>query len=740
VSPTDTALSHRLRDFALSGGQSADEARAIVGLALSTDDLSVVTGARAADVIERYPDVLGDVFKPRIDAYCERLAERITLMHRIDSLGAAETSPRAILDFTQAGEGQLELASIDFEALHNARIKANHKAEGAKRVLDTFGWDQLDPTLTSDLEHITNELVARADEFQAEALFVDDAQERGYVLGVQVHVDASGQIRPRAEVGPLMRHQAEISLTKALPSGAGAEWDIEWPLQFDGASIGLALYVGTLVAQGGFRSDPLLAATGEIDINERVQRVTGIAAKLEAARRRGIRRVLLPEANREEAQATEAATDPNLKLIFVTRVGEIATALAQISAEPEMVHADRVIACRKLIPRYDLRIRKERELANAHRFEVGNNDSQTAIDVFTGEKGTVRAVGKGNSARKKAQQLIDENFPTHESKSHPPLRFNVPDEPMERRIRESLVDATAAELPTGKGQSLAFRLTRGATHATVVVYDSGRAVLQAGKDPAYSELAAILDQALSSIGGLTISDATELDGSPTPTAPALDEPHIGTDESGKGDYFGPLVSAAVFADQETATALAQLGVRDSKKLTDKSVRRLAAEIKRIAHGRYAVTRIGPERFNSLYAQMKSEGKNMNTLLAWGHARSVEDLLENGVRAKFVVVDQFADVRYMEQKILADTRESGMELILFPKAEADIAVAAASILARDNFLDWLEQESRRLNVTLPKGASDQVVAAGREIVARYGEERLRRVAKVSFKTTEKVLAG
>jgi ribonuclease HIII len=119
---------------------------------------------------------------------------------------------------------------------------------------------------------------------------------------------------------------------------------------------------------------------------------------------------------------------------------------------------------------------------------------------------------------------------------------------------------------------------------------------------------------------------------------------------------------------------------------------------------------------------------------------LEDLLAKGVKPEFAVVDQFADARYIEQRILADTRQSGLEIKQFPKAEADIAVAAASVLAREAFLEWLERESARTKVTLPKGASPQVIAAAREIVARYGRERLDDLAKTSFKTTEKVLAA
>ncbi len=106
-------------------------------------------------------------------------------------------------------------------------------------------------------------------------------------------------------------------------------------------------------------------------------------------------------------------------------------------------------------------------------------------------------------------------------------------------------------------------------------------------------------------------------------------PVIGTDESGKGDYFGPLVCAAVCVDQTTAEILLSIGVRDSKTCTDREIRELAEQIKKLCAGRFEIIEISPEKYNRLYGQMKKEGKNLNTLLAWGHAKAIEELLNNG---------------------------------------------------------------------------------------------------------------
>jgi ribonuclease HIII len=174
-----------------------------------------------------------------------------------------------------------------------------------------------------------------------------------------------------------------------------------------------------------------------------------------------------------------------------------------------------------------------------------------------------------------------------------------------------------------------------------------------------------------------------------------------------------------------------IGVADSKKLSDMRVTKLAPQIRQRV--RFTITVLAPPRYNDLYEQFRREGRRLNDLLAWAHARSLEDLLAAGSDPAYAIVDQFADARVIERRLLAGTRERGLRVVQFPRAEADVAVAAASILARDEFL-------RRLG-GLPKGGgSVQVVAAGREIATRGGEGALRRLAKLHFATTARVLGG
>ena len=204
---------------------------------------------------------------------------------------------------------------------------------------------------------------------------------------------------------------------------------------------------------------------------------------------------------------------------------------------------------------------------------------------------------------------------------------------------------------------------------------------------------------------------------------------IGIDESGKGDYFGPLVIAAVFVTPALEQDLALMQVRDSKKISDGRILELAPDIRLLCpHSHVA---IGPQRYNELYAKIK----NLNRLLAWGHARALENLLQQ-VECDLAIADQFGD----ERLILNALQEKGKQIRLVQrtKAESDLAVAAASILARAEFLQRLDRLSQELNTTLPKGASPAVELAGRMVVKKYGRDRLGTVAKLHFKTTKQVL--
>ena len=211
-------------------------------------------------------------------------------------------------------------------------------------------------------------------------------------------------------------------------------------------------------------------------------------------------------------------------------------------------------------------------------------------------------------------------------------------------------------------------------------------------------------------------------------------PHIGTDEVGKGDYFGPLVVAGALVPVDAVDSLQILGVRDSKLLSDTTVRNLASQI-RILLGRHRVEEItiSPLKYNALYQKMR----NVNRILGWAHARAIENLLSNGEGCTMAVADQFGDPGYIRDSLMA--RGKRIDLKQTIKAERDLAVAAASILARDIFLHKREEMSECYGVVFPKGATD-VVPFGKKLVEEQGLNILPHVSKLHFSTTSEITGG
>lgn len=208
------------------------------------------------------------------------------------------------------------------------------------------------------------------------------------------------------------------------------------------------------------------------------------------------------------------------------------------------------------------------------------------------------------------------------------------------------------------------------------------------------------------------------------------ESWMGSDESGKGDYFGPLVVASVYVNAEIAQKLIDLGVKDCKKVTDKKAIELAAKIKNATF--FDVVVIGNKKYNELYSRFN----NLNTMLGWAHARAIENLL-NKKECNYALVDQFADQKVIKSSLMAKGKD--IQLKQRHKAEDDIAVAAASILARAEFVNRLAKMSLQYELELPKGASSKVLDQARLYVKKYGQEALENVAKLHFKSTKQVLA-
>ena len=209
---------------------------------------------------------------------------------------------------------------------------------------------------------------------------------------------------------------------------------------------------------------------------------------------------------------------------------------------------------------------------------------------------------------------------------------------------------------------------------------------------------------------------------PTPTPAAW----IGIDETGKGDFFGPLVVAAACVRLDQLALLAELGVGDSKAIDDRRVEAIAAQLEHVVVSELLV--LMPPQYNELYGRIG----NLNHLLAWGHA-TVGAKLAAKTDAALVLSDQFAK----RDLITSRLRRQGCALPFLQRtrAEDDPAVGAASILARARFLGAMRSLEKSAGVRLHKGAGPPVIQAGRVIVAQHGRDKLAEVAKLHFKTME-----
>lgn len=215
--------------------------------------------------------------------------------------------------------------------------------------------------------------------------------------------------------------------------------------------------------------------------------------------------------------------------------------------------------------------------------------------------------------------------------------------------------------------------------------------------------------------------------------PDLLLPRLGVDESGKGDFFGPLCVAGVYVNAAVVEAWKEAGVRDSKNISsDRKIAALAELIRETPGCVTSVVPIGNESYNRLYAKMRS----VNPLLAWGHARVIENLMLQKHRMNpppvRAISDQFAsDKNTVAKALMSLGRE--IELVQRHKAEADLAVAAASILARHEFVTRLAALEIQFGMKLPKGASAAVDQAAKDFIGKFGVDGLAKVSKMHFRT-------
>ncbi len=261
----------------------------------------------------------------------------------------------------------------------------------------------------------------------------------------------------------------------------------------------------------------------------------------------------------------------------------------------------------------------------------------------------------------------------------------------------------------------------------VVAYNSGKLTVQGGNAQEFVEF--VLEPEI--LQDYRFSIPEELFGEEEST---LDlSPHIGVDESGKGDFFGPLIIAGVYIDEASGEKLSKTRVRDSKLIkSDREIISIAAEIREIVQGKFAVVTLRNQTYNDLYGRIG----NLNKLLAWGHARVIENVLEKVPDCPRALSDKFGAEFLIRNALM----EKGRKIILEQrtKGESDIAVAAASILAREQFIREMKKLSEEFGIEIPRGAGDIVKQRANMLIDKFGTDVLERCVKTHFKTYSELM--
>lgn len=517
--------------------------------------------------------------------------------------------------------------------------------------------------------------------------------------------------------------------------------------EYSGDSIGLAAAMAMFSAAGRIKIDAYTSFTGSINLADDqwvISGVSGIVQKLQAARDYGCRRVFIPRVNEHDLTQQDTI---GLKVILASNIMEI---LLKLQTPLERLQGNSILV-RKINVIRSFCQEKGWQLSDPLSIQGG---LEFIVSPPTPPELRLNVYNTGAHSPRKHDQasfqqllnvlakLEETSIPIHKIQQV----FQIQDKNLANQIKQEFDKMKPANSRQEQYCEYSYYFENGKEKLAIKQYTSGKLQIQGTAGDLFKSVLDVIvplynlkypQAKLAAADFLSIESDNHINVDVN-NKEVIDvaPPYIGTDESGKGDYFGPLIIAGVWADKKLLKELEFLEVKDSKLLSDKRCHELATKIRVICKGCYQEVEISPERYNELYEQFKSENKNLNNLLAWGHARAIESILER-LPCGSAVADQFGDEHYISSKLMQ--RGKNIRLIQLPKGERYTAVAAASILARDCFVARLEQLGRELGFELPKGASEAVIVTAKNIYSRSGVLGLRKLAKLHFKTTSIVLA-
>ncbi|MFC1906815.1 ribonuclease HIII [Chloroflexota bacterium] len=628
----------------------------------------------------------------------------------------------------------------------SAKIEAflNHFSEDL--AVDFGEWGEC-------MQHCLSALRQREEIGLSNAVLINSQASRAIVIPIKIRIQ-SGDGKLKHLVSG--REDFKSAIERAMQCIAGDGFikpndDVLYTLdlteaEYSGDSIALPAAIAMFSAAKEIKVDVYTAFSGNINLSDRqwaIKSVGGIPQKLQAASAYGCRRIFLPKENEADVRHIDVG---NLEIIFVSNLMEV---LLKLQTPPERLQGDSL---------HVQKINKLRAICQGEGWQLSDPllvqaGLQFIITPPTPPELRLNIYGTGAHSPRKHESIHFQDLLSDLAKleeSEIPIQsvqqvFQIADTDLRTQIRQEFDKMNPSGSREEQYCEYSFTFEDGKQKLIIKQFNSGKLQLQGMAGDLYKRALDVIvtlynlkyPQAKLVIGDF-LQTGPQTSSSKSYREKEIQEvplPYIGTDESGKGDYFGPMVIAGVWVDASIVGKLESIGVKDSKMLSDKRCRALAGEIRRICKGKYQEVEISPERYNELYEQFRAEKKNLNHLLAWGHARAIESILEH-LACSHAVADQFGDEQYIKSRLMQ--RGKDLKLIQVPKGERYLAVAAASILARDYFLRRLDQISQQVGIALPKGASDAVIAAAKTIVKQANAEDLRKVAKLHFKTTTSVI--
>ncbi len=544
--------------------------------------------------------------------------------------------------------------------LQDIRDQEGNSSEKVDRFLE-FMKDDLGLDLTEEepVKGALASLKSREAVGKINALMV---KRDGKAILVPLHVkiqSGTGQVECRVKGSEGFREAVERAQSAMRERGYLSNSDDVFytldltDIQYQGSSLSLAAAVAMCDAKLNVASDPYTAFTGEINLVGQdwvIKSVRSIGQKIAAAKRAGCRRVFIPRANC--AQITDS---PDVK---VYGVDSLIDTFIQLRPSRQLPPGDSLQA-RKVGAIHDYCKDQGWDLPTFESIQAGIQFNIVPLDI---SELKIQIYNSGtHTPKSRPRQEYDQLLSILNAIDQPDISIrsinqslNVQNPTLRDHIQTALEKLGPTESRSEPYCKYSFKFSRGNEKLTIKQYSSGKLTLQGSAGPLYKALLECIvplykvhfpnaDVTVESF--LVSSTKNPMVQGKTSNRELVEVPlpHIGTDESGKGDYFGSMVVAGVLIDLTTETALGELGVRDSKLLTGKRCRELAAKIRNLLPGKYQEVEIVPDSYNRLYDDFKSEGKNLNHLLAWGHARAIESLLQKET-CSHAIADQFGDER------------------------------------------------------------------------------------------------